>query len=339
MRYWVPATPLVPHKPGELHVPAIGLQPDSDRAATWRSRRLRHVPDAVSGHSDNSRRVLIDFTGGDLDTLGTNATGQAADSAPTMADVDNVSVQRLSENGVWRVSFRITPKGDKPRRSALLLDFVRRSPHGDLDLSMDTLKNTGADGAMAPYARRIWRRAAFFTLTFLTAFCGRLPDARHSAHQRLRPARADRPGRCSWCSSSGCRAPSGPQLPASPYPPGGPRSGSAASGGRSAASTQGPHGHRLAHLQRGHGARVRRPRCHLELTRQMPQAHELRFLRALGHAPARDRAARGARLARDWSSAMAPAAGSSTAAAPTTSAARPATSPSSCATGVARTTT
>ena len=28
--------------------------------------------------------------------------------------MDTVTVQRLSENGIWRVAFRLTPKGNQP---------------------------------------------------------------------------------------------------------------------------------------------------------------------------------------------------------------------------------
>jgi glucans biosynthesis protein len=85
---------------------------DSDRLAPG-GRSIATRTSAVRGRSDNSRRVLIDFTGGDLDTLGPNQPVRAELSAHN-ADVDAVSVQRLSENGVWRVSFRIAPKGTQP---------------------------------------------------------------------------------------------------------------------------------------------------------------------------------------------------------------------------------
>jgi glucans biosynthesis protein len=57
--------------------------------------------------------VLIDFAGGDLDTLGSSQPIKAELSAHN-GDVDTVTLQRISENGVWRVAFRLTPKGSQP---------------------------------------------------------------------------------------------------------------------------------------------------------------------------------------------------------------------------------
>lgn len=67
---------------------------------------------AIHGRNDNSRRILIDFAGGDLDTLIATQPVKAELSAHN-GDVDSVTVQRLAENGVWRVAFRLTPKGSQ----------------------------------------------------------------------------------------------------------------------------------------------------------------------------------------------------------------------------------
>jgi glucans biosynthesis protein len=109
--YWVPAAHLVPHRPTTFTYLLAAysnsdLWPPGGRAIATRTG-------AIHGRSDNSRRVLIDFAGGDLDTLGPNLPVRAELSAHN-ADVDTVSVQRLVENGVWRVSFRIAPKGGQP---------------------------------------------------------------------------------------------------------------------------------------------------------------------------------------------------------------------------------
>jgi glucans biosynthesis protein len=66
----------------------------------------------IHGRPDNSRRVLIDFAGGDLDTLSATQPVRAELNARN-GDIDTVSVQRLSENGVWRVAFRLTPKSSQ----------------------------------------------------------------------------------------------------------------------------------------------------------------------------------------------------------------------------------
>ncbi|HEY6453158.1 MAG TPA: glucan biosynthesis protein G [Steroidobacteraceae bacterium] len=109
--YWVPATHLVPHKPFTFTYllsayASSPLWPPGGRAVALRTG-------AVRGHApENSRRVLIDFTGGDLDTLGPTQPVKAVLSAQN-GDIDSVTVQRLSENGIWRVAFRLTPKGNQ----------------------------------------------------------------------------------------------------------------------------------------------------------------------------------------------------------------------------------
>ncbi|HEY2598098.1 MAG TPA: glucan biosynthesis protein, partial [Candidatus Dormibacteraeota bacterium] len=59
------------------------------------------------------RRVIVDFAGGDLDTLAGAQPVQAAASA-IGGDIDDIRVERLAANGVWRVSMRMKPSGDKP---------------------------------------------------------------------------------------------------------------------------------------------------------------------------------------------------------------------------------
>jgi len=107
--YWVPDTPLTPGKPfnfsyllsAYLYTP---LWPPGGRAVATRTA-------SISNRSgDNSRRVLVDFWGGDLNRLGATQPVQAQVSAHG-GDISNITVQRLAENGVWRVAFKLTPKG------------------------------------------------------------------------------------------------------------------------------------------------------------------------------------------------------------------------------------
>jgi glucans biosynthesis protein len=56
---------------------------------------------------------MIDFAGGDLDSLASSQPMQAAVSA-SGGDVDSVTVQRLPGNIAWRVSMRLKPNGDRP---------------------------------------------------------------------------------------------------------------------------------------------------------------------------------------------------------------------------------
>jgi glucans biosynthesis protein len=106
--YWVPAAHLQPHKPVSFAylLSAYAYSPRWPPGARVVATRTG----AIHGRSDNSRRVLIDFAGGDLDTLGATQPVKAELSAHN-ADIDNVSVQRLAENGIWRVAFRLAPKG------------------------------------------------------------------------------------------------------------------------------------------------------------------------------------------------------------------------------------
>lgn len=107
--YWVPDTPLMPGKPfsfsyllsAYLYTP---LWPPGGRAVATRTASIGNR----SG--DNSRRVLVDFWGGDLNSLQAAQPVQAQVSAHG-GDISNITVQRLAENGVWRVTFKLTPKG------------------------------------------------------------------------------------------------------------------------------------------------------------------------------------------------------------------------------------
>lgn len=107
--YWVPETRLTPGKPfnfsyllsAYLYSP---LWPPGGRVVATRTASLG----AHSG--DNSRRILVDFWGGDLTLLQGSQPVQAQLSVHN-GDISNVTVQRLAEDGVWRVAFRLTPKG------------------------------------------------------------------------------------------------------------------------------------------------------------------------------------------------------------------------------------
>jgi glucans biosynthesis protein len=105
--YWVPATHLVPHKPVNFMYVLSAYSNSPAWPPGGRAIATRTAP--IHGRPDNSRRVLIDFAGGDLDTLSATQPVRAELNARN-GDIDTVSVQRLSENGVWRVAFRLTPK-------------------------------------------------------------------------------------------------------------------------------------------------------------------------------------------------------------------------------------
>lgn len=109
--YWVASARLQPHKPFTFsYLLSAYLQsplwPPGGRAIAIRSAAQR-------GHGpDNARRVLVDFSGGDLDALAESQPVKATISAHN-GEIDDVNVQRLAENGVWRVSFRLVPKNSQ----------------------------------------------------------------------------------------------------------------------------------------------------------------------------------------------------------------------------------
>ncbi len=106
--YWVPATPLTAQKPFTFSY----LLSAYSTSAVWppggRAVATRTASNSAKA-GDNSRRFLIDFSGGDLNGL--DATQPvAAQVSVNNGTASNVRVQRLVENGHWRVSFQLTPK-------------------------------------------------------------------------------------------------------------------------------------------------------------------------------------------------------------------------------------
>ncbi len=106
--FWVPRVRPEPHRPytysyllsAYLHSPSW---PPGGRVISTRSAP---VSDRVG-----ARRILIDFTGGDLDSLQASEPIRAEIDARRGGTINDVSVQRLAENGVWRVSFQVAAKG------------------------------------------------------------------------------------------------------------------------------------------------------------------------------------------------------------------------------------
>jgi len=74
-----------------------------------------HFARVVSGTTvvPGTRLVVVDFAGGDLDSLGGAQPVRAAASA-SGGEIDAVNVERLAANGVWRVTMHLKPSGDKP---------------------------------------------------------------------------------------------------------------------------------------------------------------------------------------------------------------------------------
>lgn len=109
--YWIPAMHLQPHKPFTYSYLLSAYTALPQLSPGGRAIATRSWATHVRG-SDTSRRMLVDFYGGDLDTLEASQPLRPECSAHN-GDIDNVSIQRLAENGVWRVSFRVLPKNSQ----------------------------------------------------------------------------------------------------------------------------------------------------------------------------------------------------------------------------------
>ena len=111
--YWVPDAPVQPNKPMTFsyllsaYTGTTQWPPGGKVIATHFSRVVNGTT-VVPG----MRRVIVDFAGGDLDSLAGSQPIQAQASA-SGGEIDDISVERLAANGVWRVSMRMKTN-DKP---------------------------------------------------------------------------------------------------------------------------------------------------------------------------------------------------------------------------------
>lgn len=112
--YWVPDAPVQPNKPMTFSY-LLSAYTGSTQWPPGGKVIATHFARVVNGTTvvPGVRRVIVDFAGGDLDSLGGAQPVQAAASA-TGGEIDNVAVERLAANGVWRVTLRLKPNGDKP---------------------------------------------------------------------------------------------------------------------------------------------------------------------------------------------------------------------------------
>jgi glucans biosynthesis protein len=113
--YWVPAGRIEAHKPLAYSylISSFGTSPRWPPGGKVIATRVGSA--AVGGYDERSsggmRRVLVDFAGGDLDTLNA-AQPVKAEVKANGGDVDAVTVEQLPGTGTWRVAFRLMPKGD-----------------------------------------------------------------------------------------------------------------------------------------------------------------------------------------------------------------------------------
>jgi periplasmic glucans biosynthesis protein len=122
--YWVPSAPVIAHAPIRF---SYLLSAYLDSGARWPpggevvATRFGPVMRGMSP-VPGMRLVLIDFTGGDLDSLLPTQPVHAAVSA-NGGTVSHVTVERLPENGVWRVTLQVKPGSDQPVDLRCYLDL------------------------------------------------------------------------------------------------------------------------------------------------------------------------------------------------------------------------
>ncbi len=115
--YWVPEAPVQAHKPLgfsyllSAYSRTAQWPPGGRAVATRFAGTVQGVAQAASG--PGPRRVVVDFAGGDLDVLNASQPVQATISS-TNGQVEGITVERLSETGVWRATMRLKQSGDKP---------------------------------------------------------------------------------------------------------------------------------------------------------------------------------------------------------------------------------
>ncbi|HVS76063.1 MAG TPA: glucan biosynthesis protein G [Steroidobacteraceae bacterium] len=122
--YWVPNARVVPHSPIRFsylisaYLTSGDRWPPGGKVVATRFGPVMRGTNPVAG----MRLVLIDFTGGDLDSL-LPSQPVHADAAADGGTISHVTVQRLPENGVWRVTMQVKPGSDQPVDLRCYLDL------------------------------------------------------------------------------------------------------------------------------------------------------------------------------------------------------------------------
>jgi glucans biosynthesis protein len=122
--YWVPSASVVPHTPIRFSYLMSAYEGSEDRwppggkVIATRFGPVKNGATPVSG----MRLVLIDFVGGDLNSL-LPSQPVHADVSADGGTISRVTVQRLPENGVWRVALQVKPGGDQPVDLRCYLDL------------------------------------------------------------------------------------------------------------------------------------------------------------------------------------------------------------------------
>ena len=126
--YWVPSAPVVPDKPIRFsyllsaYLNSGDRWPPGGKVLATRFGPVMRGATPVSG----MRLVLIDFAGGDLSSL-LPVQPVHADVSAQGGTVSHVTVQRLPENGHWRVTMDVKPTGDQPVDMQCYLDLYGKA--------------------------------------------------------------------------------------------------------------------------------------------------------------------------------------------------------------------
>jgi periplasmic glucans biosynthesis protein len=122
--YWVPSAQVGPHAPFHFsyllsaYLDSGQRWPPGGKAIATRFGPVMNGATPVSG----MRLVLLDFTGGDLDSL-LPSQPVHADVSADGGTISHVTVQRIPESGVWRVTMEVKPAGDDPVDLRCYLDL------------------------------------------------------------------------------------------------------------------------------------------------------------------------------------------------------------------------
>jgi glucans biosynthesis protein len=111
--YWVPAGRAEAGKPLSYSYLLSAFAQSSRWPPGGKVIATRIGTAAIGGYDESTgaRRVLVDFAGGDLDVLD-RSQPVTAEVKANGGTVDAVTVEQLPGTGIWRVAFRMTPKGD-----------------------------------------------------------------------------------------------------------------------------------------------------------------------------------------------------------------------------------
>jgi glucans biosynthesis protein len=115
--YWVPKQPLAPNtehlfsyqlRTFEERLPSQGLAQVERTRTGWAA-----IPGQEDGPPRTHRKFAIDFTGGELDNISTEAKLKAKVSAMG-GEITHIVVEPLPVKGMWRVAFTLIPEGEGP---------------------------------------------------------------------------------------------------------------------------------------------------------------------------------------------------------------------------------